>query len=75
MQCFSRGTTTSALKVTQNPQCLLIRHLDHTHPTSPLLTQPPELTEEAKLAASIKFVAANTVGESLKSIIKQDPVF
>uniref|UniRef100_A0A3B4YIQ6 RALBP1 associated Eps domain containing 1 n=1 Tax=Seriola lalandi dorsalis TaxID=1841481 RepID=A0A3B4YIQ6_SERLL len=37
---------------------------DHNHPTSPLLTKPPELSEEAKLPASMKFVAANTVGES-----------
>uniref|UniRef100_A0A3P8SCG1 RALBP1 associated Eps domain containing 1 n=1 Tax=Amphiprion percula TaxID=161767 RepID=A0A3P8SCG1_AMPPE len=36
---------------------------DHNHPTSPLLTKPPELSEEAKLPASMKFVAANTVGE------------
>uniref|UniRef100_A0AAQ5X7J5 RALBP1 associated Eps domain containing 1 n=1 Tax=Amphiprion ocellaris TaxID=80972 RepID=A0AAQ5X7J5_AMPOC len=34
---------------------------DHNHPTSPLLTKPPELSEEAKLPASMKFVAANTV--------------
>uniref|UniRef100_A0A3Q3BJB5 RALBP1 associated Eps domain containing 1 n=1 Tax=Kryptolebias marmoratus TaxID=37003 RepID=A0A3Q3BJB5_KRYMA len=36
---------------------------DHNHPTSPLLAKPPELSEEAKLTASMKFVAANTVGE------------
>uniref|UniRef100_A0AAX7SPQ9 RALBP1 associated Eps domain containing 1 n=1 Tax=Astatotilapia calliptera TaxID=8154 RepID=A0AAX7SPQ9_ASTCA len=34
---------------------------DHNHPTSPLLAKPPELSEEAKLPASMKFVAANTV--------------
>uniref|UniRef100_A0A3B3CXN5 RALBP1 associated Eps domain containing 1 n=1 Tax=Oryzias melastigma TaxID=30732 RepID=A0A3B3CXN5_ORYME len=38
---------------------------DHNHPTSPLLVKPPELTEEAKLPASMKFVAANAVGESV----------
>uniref|UniRef100_A0A8C9X0G1 RALBP1 associated Eps domain containing 1 n=1 Tax=Sander lucioperca TaxID=283035 RepID=A0A8C9X0G1_SANLU len=37
---------------------------DHNHPTSPLLAKPPELSEEAQLPASMKFVAANTVGES-----------
>lgn len=37
--------------------------LDHNHPTSPLLAKPPELSEEVKLPASMKFVAANTVGE------------
>uniref|UniRef100_A0A8P4FYP2 RALBP1 associated Eps domain containing 1 n=1 Tax=Dicentrarchus labrax TaxID=13489 RepID=A0A8P4FYP2_DICLA len=37
---------------------------DHNHPTSPLLAKPPELSEEAKLPTSMKFVAANTVGES-----------
>uniref|UniRef100_A0A3Q1J7T7 RALBP1 associated Eps domain containing 1 n=1 Tax=Anabas testudineus TaxID=64144 RepID=A0A3Q1J7T7_ANATE len=37
---------------------------DHNHPTSPLLAKPPELSEETKLPASMKFVAANTVGES-----------
>uniref|UniRef100_A0A667Z6N5 RALBP1 associated Eps domain containing 1 n=1 Tax=Myripristis murdjan TaxID=586833 RepID=A0A667Z6N5_9TELE len=37
---------------------------DHNHPTSPLLAKPPELPEEAKLTASMKFVAANTGGES-----------
>uniref|UniRef100_A0A4W6FR16 RALBP1 associated Eps domain containing 1 n=1 Tax=Lates calcarifer TaxID=8187 RepID=A0A4W6FR16_LATCA len=36
---------------------------DHNHPTSPLLAKPPELSEEAKLPASMKFVAANTVGD------------
>ncbi|XP_071764799.1 ralBP1-associated Eps domain-containing protein 1 isoform X2 [Centroberyx gerrardi] len=40
---------------------------DHNHPTSPLLAKPPELSEEAKLAASMKFVAANTVGDGYSS--------
>ncbi|TKS76316.1 RalBP1-associated Eps domain-containing protein 1 [Collichthys lucidus] len=40
---------------------------DHNHPTSPLLAKPPELSEEAKLPASMKFVAANTVGDGYSS--------
>uniref|UniRef100_A0A8C6KE04 RALBP1 associated Eps domain containing 1 n=1 Tax=Nothobranchius furzeri TaxID=105023 RepID=A0A8C6KE04_NOTFU len=40
---------------------------DHNHPTSPLLVKPPELSEEAKLTASMKFVAANTVGDGYSS--------
>ncbi|XP_032881873.1 ralBP1-associated Eps domain-containing protein 1 isoform X4 [Amblyraja radiata] len=32
-----------------------------THPTSPLLTNSPELSEETKLATTVKFVAGNTV--------------
>ncbi|KAK2855962.1 hypothetical protein Q5P01_004697 [Channa striata] len=40
---------------------------DHNHPTSPLLVKPPELSEEAKLPASMKFVAANTVGDGYSS--------
>ncbi|XP_037541855.1 ralBP1-associated Eps domain-containing protein 1 isoform X2 [Nematolebias whitei] len=39
---------------------------DH-NPTSPLLAKPPELSEEAKLTASMKFVAANTVGDGYSS--------
>lgn len=39
---------------------------DH-NPTSPLLAKPPELSEEAKLPASMKFVAANTVGDGYSS--------
>ncbi|XP_031717412.1 ralBP1-associated Eps domain-containing protein 1 isoform X2 [Anarrhichthys ocellatus] len=39
---------------------------DHNHPTSPLLTKPPELSEEANLPASM-FVAANTVGDGYSS--------
>lgn len=39
------------------------KYLDHNHPTSPLLAKPPELSEEMKLPPSMKFVAANTVGE------------
>uniref|UniRef100_A0A3Q3FQ57 RALBP1 associated Eps domain containing 1 n=1 Tax=Labrus bergylta TaxID=56723 RepID=A0A3Q3FQ57_9LABR len=37
---------------------------DHNHPTSPLLAKPPEMPEETKLPASMKFVAATSVGES-----------
>uniref|UniRef100_A0A673CLJ0 RALBP1 associated Eps domain containing 1 n=1 Tax=Sphaeramia orbicularis TaxID=375764 RepID=A0A673CLJ0_9TELE len=40
---------------------------DHNHPTSPLLAKPPEMSEEAKLPASMKFVAANTVGDGYSS--------
>lgn len=42
---------------------ILTEYLDHNHPTSPLLAKPPELLEEVKLPPSMKFVAANTVGE------------
>ncbi|XP_051501080.1 ralBP1-associated Eps domain-containing protein 1-like isoform X10 [Myxocyprinus asiaticus] len=31
---------------------------EHTHPTSPLMAKPPELTDEAKLATAIKFPGA-----------------
>ncbi|KAK5852714.1 hypothetical protein PBY51_006560 [Eleginops maclovinus] len=40
---------------------------DHNHPTSPLLAKPPELSEEAKLPSSMKFVAANAVGDGYSS--------
>ncbi|XP_048841197.1 ralBP1-associated Eps domain-containing protein 1 isoform X3 [Brienomyrus brachyistius] len=40
---------------------------DHAHPTSPLMAKPPELSEENKLAASIKFGASNTVGDCYSS--------
>ncbi|XP_069017702.1 ralBP1-associated Eps domain-containing protein 1 isoform X1 [Embiotoca jacksoni] len=40
---------------------------DHNHPTSPLLVKPPELSEEAKLPASMKFVAASTGGDGYSS--------
>ncbi|XP_028996399.1 ralBP1-associated Eps domain-containing protein 1 isoform X2 [Betta splendens] len=40
---------------------------EHNHPTSPLLTKPPELSEDAKLPASMKFVAANTAGDGYSS--------
>ncbi|KAM9355293.1 ralBP1-associated Eps domain-containing protein 1 isoform 1-T1 [Pholidichthys leucotaenia] len=40
---------------------------EHNHPTSPLLAKPPEMPEEAKLPASMKFVAANTVGDGYSS--------
>ncbi|XP_038672364.1 ralBP1-associated Eps domain-containing protein 1 isoform X4 [Scyliorhinus canicula] len=38
-----------------------------THPTSPLLTNSPELSEEAKLATTVKFVAGNTVADGYSS--------
>ncbi|KAM7367663.1 hypothetical protein PAMP_013947 [Pampus punctatissimus] len=40
---------------------------DHNHPTSPLLAKPPELSEEAKIPATMKFVPANTVGDGYSS--------
>ncbi|XP_056301327.1 ralBP1-associated Eps domain-containing protein 1 isoform X1 [Danio aesculapii] len=39
---------------------------DHTHPTSPLMTKPPELSDETKLAAAIKF-PGTTVGDGYSS--------
>ncbi|XP_051501082.1 ralBP1-associated Eps domain-containing protein 1-like isoform X12 [Myxocyprinus asiaticus] len=39
---------------------------EHTHPTSPLMAKPPELTDEAKLATAIKFPGA-TVGDGYSS--------
>ncbi|XP_067901628.1 ralBP1-associated Eps domain-containing protein 1 isoform X7 [Heterodontus francisci] len=38
-----------------------------THPTSPLLTNSPELSEETKLATAVKFVAGNTVADGYSS--------
>ncbi|XP_078085571.1 ralBP1-associated Eps domain-containing protein 1 isoform X3 [Mustelus asterias] len=38
-----------------------------THPTSPLLTNSPELSEETKLATTVKFVAGNTVADGYSS--------
>ncbi|KAM7395114.1 hypothetical protein PAMA_006727 [Pampus argenteus] len=40
---------------------------DHNHPTSPLLAKPPELSEETKIPAAMKFVPANTVGDGYSS--------
>ncbi|KAJ8355846.1 hypothetical protein SKAU_G00186400 [Synaphobranchus kaupii] len=40
---------------------------DHTHPTSPLMAKPPELSEENKLAPSMKFVTSNTTGDGYSS--------
>uniref|UniRef100_A0A671P2R5 RalBP1-associated Eps domain-containing protein 1-like n=1 Tax=Sinocyclocheilus anshuiensis TaxID=1608454 RepID=A0A671P2R5_9TELE len=39
---------------------------DHTHPTSPLMAKPPELSDETKLAATIKF-PGTTVGDGYSS--------
>uniref|UniRef100_A0A8C2H6D0 RALBP1 associated Eps domain containing 1 n=1 Tax=Cyprinus carpio TaxID=7962 RepID=A0A8C2H6D0_CYPCA len=39
---------------------------DHTHPTSPLMAKPPELSDESKLAATIKF-PGTTVGDGYSS--------
>ncbi|XP_010880878.4 ralBP1-associated Eps domain-containing protein 1 isoform X3 [Esox lucius] len=50
---------------------------DHTHPTSPLMVKPPELSEETKLATSMKFVTANS-GDGYSSsdsyTSDQDPI-
>ncbi|XP_013999938.1 ralBP1-associated Eps domain-containing protein 1 isoform X1 [Salmo salar] len=50
---------------------------DHTHPTSPLMAKPPELSEETKLATSMKFVTANS-GDGYSSsdsyTSDQDPI-
>ncbi|XP_039594759.1 ralBP1-associated Eps domain-containing protein 1 isoform X1 [Polypterus senegalus] len=47
---------------------------DHTHPISPLITKPPELPEESKLATSVKFVSGNTVdGYSSSDSLTSDP--
>lgn len=40
---------------------------DHTHPTSPLMAKPPELSDETKLAASIKY-PGTTVGKYIWTI-------
>ncbi|XP_077443586.1 ralBP1-associated Eps domain-containing protein 1 isoform X2 [Stigmatopora argus] len=40
---------------------------DHNHPTSPLMSNPPEASEETKLPASMKFVPANAVGDGYSS--------
>ncbi|XP_063079863.1 ralBP1-associated Eps domain-containing protein 1 isoform X4 [Engraulis encrasicolus] len=39
---------------------------EHPHATSPLLTKPPELSDESKLVAAIKY-PANTVGDGYSS--------
>uniref|UniRef100_A0A672S1Z1 RalBP1-associated Eps domain-containing protein 1-like n=1 Tax=Sinocyclocheilus grahami TaxID=75366 RepID=A0A672S1Z1_SINGR len=39
---------------------------DHTHPTSPLMAKPPELSDETKLAATITF-PGTTVGDGYSS--------
>lgn len=41
----------------------LFPHQDNNNPTSPLLAKAPEHPEEVKLPPTMKFVAANTVGE------------
>uniref|UniRef100_A0A8C7KQ03 RALBP1 associated Eps domain containing 1 n=1 Tax=Oncorhynchus kisutch TaxID=8019 RepID=A0A8C7KQ03_ONCKI len=50
---------------------------DHTHPTSPLMAKPPDLSEETKLAPSMKFVTANS-GDGYSSsdsyTSDQDPI-
>uniref|UniRef100_A0A9J7YJY9 RALBP1 associated Eps domain containing 1 n=1 Tax=Cyprinus carpio carpio TaxID=630221 RepID=A0A9J7YJY9_CYPCA len=45
---------------------------DHTHPTSPLMAKPPELSEETKLAAAIKF-PGTTVGPQQPGVVAFPP--
>uniref|UniRef100_A0A673MNN1 RalBP1-associated Eps domain-containing protein 1-like n=1 Tax=Sinocyclocheilus rhinocerous TaxID=307959 RepID=A0A673MNN1_9TELE len=45
---------------------------DHTHPTSPLMAKPPELSDEAKLAATIKF-PGTTVGPQQPGVVAFPP--
>ncbi len=40
---------------------------DHAHPTSPLMANPPELSDETTLAATIKF-PGTTVGKYIWAI-------
>ncbi|XP_053300734.1 ralBP1-associated Eps domain-containing protein 1 isoform X2 [Pleuronectes platessa] len=40
---------------------------DNNNPTSPLLTNPPELSEETNLPASMKFAASNSGGDGYSS--------
>ncbi|XP_054618623.1 ralBP1-associated Eps domain-containing protein 1 isoform X1 [Dunckerocampus dactyliophorus] len=40
---------------------------EHNHPTSPLLTKPPEVLEETKVPATMKFVSAKAVGDGYSS--------
>uniref|UniRef100_A0A9J8ABM3 RALBP1 associated Eps domain containing 1 n=1 Tax=Cyprinus carpio carpio TaxID=630221 RepID=A0A9J8ABM3_CYPCA len=45
---------------------------DHTHPTSPLMAKPPELSDESKLAATIKF-PGTTVGPQQPGVVAFPP--
>ncbi|MGH0141835.1 UNVERIFIED_CONTAM: hypothetical protein FKN15_029651 [Acipenser sinensis] len=47
--------------------------IDHAHPTSPLLANSSELSEENKLVTSIQFVAGNTVAHQRQ--IPEQPNF
>ncbi|XP_044279543.1 ralBP1-associated Eps domain-containing protein 1 isoform X4 [Varanus komodoensis] len=40
---------------------------DHTNPTSPLLVKSPDLAEESKMSASVKFAGGNTVADGYSS--------
>ncbi|XP_044279550.1 ralBP1-associated Eps domain-containing protein 1 isoform X5 [Varanus komodoensis] len=47
---------------------------DHTNPTSPLLVKSPDLAEESKMSASVKFAGGNTVdGYSSSDSFTSDP--
>uniref|UniRef100_A0A672S1C5 RalBP1-associated Eps domain-containing protein 1-like n=1 Tax=Sinocyclocheilus grahami TaxID=75366 RepID=A0A672S1C5_SINGR len=45
---------------------------DHTHPTSPLMAKPPELSDETKLAATITF-PGTTVGPQQPGVVAFPP--
>uniref|UniRef100_A0A4W3HF80 RALBP1 associated Eps domain containing 1 n=1 Tax=Callorhinchus milii TaxID=7868 RepID=A0A4W3HF80_CALMI len=44
-----------------------------TSPTSPLLANSPELSEETKLSATVKFVAGNPVGQAQAGAVAYPP--
>uniref|UniRef100_A0A8C7V4U9 RALBP1 associated Eps domain containing 1 n=1 Tax=Oncorhynchus mykiss TaxID=8022 RepID=A0A8C7V4U9_ONCMY len=46
---------------------------DHTHPTSPLMAKPPELSEETKLATSMKNFAAHPTGPQQSGVVACPP--
>uniref|UniRef100_A0A673W8H7 RALBP1 associated Eps domain containing 1 n=1 Tax=Salmo trutta TaxID=8032 RepID=A0A673W8H7_SALTR len=46
---------------------------DHTHPTSPLMAKPPDLSEETKLATSMKSFAAVPTGPQLAGVVAYPP--
>uniref|UniRef100_A0A803T298 RALBP1 associated Eps domain containing 1 n=1 Tax=Anolis carolinensis TaxID=28377 RepID=A0A803T298_ANOCA len=46
---------------------------DHTNPTSPLLVKSPDIAEENKMNASVKFVGGSTVGQQQTGVIAYPP--
>uniref|UniRef100_A0A8C8IUS9 RALBP1 associated Eps domain containing 1 n=1 Tax=Oncorhynchus tshawytscha TaxID=74940 RepID=A0A8C8IUS9_ONCTS len=46
---------------------------DHTHPTSPLMAKPPDLSEETKLATSMKSFAAVPPGPQSAGVVAYPP--